>query len=169
MWRYYPWVSKYRILMTPIYVVIQEKNACLLLTALRWNSLAIFSHQYFQKKNFFLSFYTCFLHIRICALFLARIIFWLSVIFTQTNFSSLKFLTSWMWSKAAAAYADRAQSLWTIFETGRNGKQKVVQRFKCVLLNGIVSTTFCGTFCLNAKIWEEIKIIRRKFSLECTT
>ena len=60
MWRYYPWVSKYRILMTPIYVVIQEKNACLLLTALRWNSLAIFSHQYFQKKNFFLSFYTCF-------------------------------------------------------------------------------------------------------------
>jgi hypothetical protein len=142
MWRYYPWVSKYRILMTPIYVVIQEKNACLLLTALRWNSLAIFSHQYFQKTTFFSFFILAFLHIRIYALFLARIIFWLSVIFTQTNFSSLKFLTSWMWSKAAAAYADRAQSLWTIFETGRNGKQKVVQRFKCVLLNGIVSPTF---------------------------
>ena len=168
MWRYYPWESKYRILMTPTYVVIQEKNACLLLTALLWNSLAIFSHQYFQKTTFFSFFILAFLHIRIYALFLARIIFWLSVIFTQTNFSSLKFLTSWMWSKVAA-YADRALSLWTIFETGRNGKQKVVQRFKCVLLNGIVSTTFCGTFCLNAKIWKEIKIIRRKFSLECTT
>ena len=53
MLRYYPWVCKYRILMTPTHVVIQEKNACLLLTALRWNSLAIFSHQYFQKTTFF--------------------------------------------------------------------------------------------------------------------
>lgn len=141
MWRYYPWVSKYRILMTPTHVVIQENNACLLLTTLLWNNLAIFSHQYFQKTTFFSFFILAFLHIRIYALFLARIIFWLSVIFTQTNFSSLKFLTSWMWSKVAA-YADRALSLWTIFETGRNGKQKVVQRLKCVLLNGIVSPTF---------------------------